>query len=772
VVYSGKVSIRFIVIIVLFASIGMGCKPTRTLTSDQHLLQKNTLTLDSRAVDTKELEGYYRQKPNTRFLMFIKFRLAVYNFSHFGNERKWKNWLERMIGEPPVIFDSIYVNRTNQQFERFLKNEGYYKAQLSNETVLFDKKAWVTYKIKLNEPIVIKKTSFNILDSSIASIVLSDTSDMLLKPGNLFSLGNIEGERDRIVHQMRDSGYYEFNNDYIRIKVDTSNNQANVEVVVNKAVIKNEDKTITEAPHQKYWINKIFFLPDFDPQLTIRNRAVYFSIFDTLYQQGFGFIYPSDPNVKPKVLLKANSIEQGKLYSGTTVENTLNYLNSLRLFRLSSINFYKEPNNDTLINCNIQLTPATYQNFSVNFETTNTQGNFGLGGNFNYQHKNIFKGAEIFSLKFSGAFQRQAKSENYDAFNIIEYGAEAKLETPTFLLPIKLDRYYKTKNPKTYFSISHNFQQRPDYTRVINNASMGYQWKGSENVRHLVSPIDLSSVDVRGTNASFFDSIQANYPYLVNNYKNYFIAGGNYSFIYQNNTYEKGGNYQYFRWNFGLAGNLLHLYNTAIGSADTVKGGYYLVFNRQYAQYALTDVDYRYYYHLNIQNQLIGRVFAGLAFPYGNATAIPFVKQYFGGGAQGIRAWRPKDLGPGTYADSIASQYPNQMADVKFEMNLEYRFSYSKTMKGAFFLDAGNIWSINKDDPRTGAIFKLSEFYKQLALGTGFGLRLDLDFAVFRLDWGIPVRNPKYHGAESWVLFHKPLKFNDVVWNFAIGYPF
>ncbi len=769
---SVKASIRLFLIVALFSSIGMGCKPTRTLTSDQHLLQRNTLMLDSKAIDAKELEGYYRQKPNTRFLMVIKFRLAVYNFSHMGKQSNWKKWLERVIGEPPVIYDSIYVNRTNQQFERFLKNEGYYNARINNKINLFDKKAWVTYNIQLNDPLVIKNISYNVLDSSIIGIIYSDTSNTKLKPGNFFSLGNIDEERNRIVHQMRDSGYYEFNNDYIRIKVDTSNNLANVEVVINKSVVKNEDKSFTEVAHRKYWINKIFFLPDFDPQLTIRNRAVYFSIFDTLYQQGFGFIYPAEPNVKPKVLLKANSIEQGKLFSSTTVENTLNYLNSLRLFRLTNINFYQEPGCDSLINCNIQLTPATYQNFSVNFESTNTQGNFGLGGNFNYQHKNIFKGAEILSLKFSGAFQRQSKSENYDAFNIIEYGAEAKLETPTFILPIKADRYYKSKNPKTYFSISHNFQQRPDYTRVINNASMGYQWKGSENIRHLLTPIDLSSVIISETDDTFFDSIRANYPYLVNNYKDYFIAGNSYSFIYQNNNYIKGRNYQYFRWNFGLAGNLLHLYNTTIGTADTVSGGYYLAFNRQYAQYALTDLDYRYYYHLNIQNQLIGRVFAGLAFPYGNATAIPFVKQYFGGGAQGIRAWRPKDLGPGTYADSITSQYPNQMADIKFEINLEYRFSYSKTMKGAFFLDAGNIWSINRDDPRAGAIFKLNQFYKQLALGSGFGLRLDLDFAVFRLDWGIPVRNPKYHGAESWVLFHKPLEFKDVVWNFAIGYPF
>lgn len=759
----------FLVIILITQS---GCNSTRTLTADQYLLKKNTLTIDSKEVDKRELESYYRQKPNTRFLMFIRFRLGVYNFAHYGKERKWKNWLERFIGEPPVIFDSIYVNRTHQQFERFLQNEGYYNSQISHETQFIDRKVCVSYNIILNKPIRISQLTYEILDSVIAPIILSDTSRNFLKIGNLFSLDNVENERVRISNQLRDSGYYEFSTDFIKIKVDTSQNLARVNVLVNKAIVKNENKVLTESPHKKYWVNKIFFLPDFDPQLTIRNREVYFSIFDTLYQQGFGFIYPAEPNIKPKVLIKANSLESGKLYNKTTTDNTLSYLNSLRLFRLSNISFYKEHDSDSLINCNIQLTPATYQNFSVNFESTNTQGNFGLGGNFNYQHKNIFKGAEILNLKFSGSFQRQTKSESYDAFNIIEYGAEARLETPSFILPIKTDNYYKSKNPKTFFSVSYNFQQRPDYTRVITNANMGYHWKGSERIRHTVSPIDLSSVAISETDDTFFDSIEANYPYLVNNYKDYFIAGGNYSFIFQTGPTGNAKSYQYFRWNFGIAGNMLYALNNFLGVSDTVSGGYFLFLNRQYAQFASTDVDFRYYHQLNIANQLVGRIFAGVALPYGNAEAIPFVKQYFGGGAQGIRAWRPKDLGPGTYADSVANQYPNQMADVKFEMNFEYRFTFSKSWKGAFFVDVGNIWAIDKNDPRAGAIFKLSSFYKQLAVGTGFGLRLDLDFAVFRIDWGLPVRNPKYQGTDGWVLIHQPLLFNDFVWNIAIGYPF
>jgi outer membrane translocation and assembly module TamA len=760
-----------IFIFFITAIISQSCNPTRMLTSDEYLLYSNELKMDSKAIDKNELKAYYRQSPNTKTFMLFRFRLAVYNFSNLGKERKWKNWVERVIGEEPVIFDSIYVTRTNQQFERFLKNRGYYDTQISSKAVLRNKKAKVTYNIILNEPIVINNVTCTIVDSLLTPLFLSDTSHRLLKKGMLFSLDYMEAERNRMVNQLRDSGYFDFNADYMRFKVDTNKHFADVEITVNNPVNKNADNTISEVPHQKYWINKVYFLPNFDPQLSIRDRSSYFSTFDTISYQGFGFIYSGNRTLKPKVLLRNNSIQQGTLYSNSDVNNTLSYINELRLFRLSNANFFKVPTTDSLINCNISLTPATLQNFSVNFETTNTQGNLGVGGYFNYQHKNIFKGAEILNIKFSGSFQRQSKTDDSPPFNIYETGVEAKLETPSFLLPFKNEQFEKSKHPKTFFSASYNIQQRPDYTRQINNINMGYHWKGTETIHHVVSPIDLSSVDVIPVKENFYDSIQKNYPYLVNNYKDYFIAGGNYSLIYQNKSKSRSQDYRYLRWNVGMAGNLLYILNK-LGVNDTVTGGYYEVFNRQYAQYITTDIDHRYYHSFTIQNQFVHRFFAGIAIPYGNAVAIPFVKQYFAGGAQGIRAWRPKDLGPGSYSDSIPTEYPNQMADFKLEMNLEYRFTYSKSWKGAVFLDIGNIWSISKDDTRDKAIFHFNSFYKQLAIGTGFGLRYDLDFAVFRIDWGLPLRDPKYEKAESWVLFHKPLEYTDFVWNIAIGYPF
>ncbi|MGE4289462.1 MAG: BamA/TamA family outer membrane protein [Salinivirgaceae bacterium] len=752
---------------------GQSCKPTRLLSDDEYLLQKNKIKIDKNAIDKKELQSYYRQIPNKRTLVIFKLPLSVYNFSHLGKERKWKTWLARVIGEEPIIYDSLLVQRTALQFERYLKNEAYYNADVTYHTNLKRKKAKVAYLIKLNQPIVINEVAFNVLDSFIEPLVLADTLNSLLKPGELFALSRLEDERMRIANNLRDSGYFDFTVDYIKYEVDTFDFKADINVVVKANFKIGPDKSLQELPHKKYWINKVYFLPDYDPQEAIRSRGSYYNRFDTIQYKDFGFIYPEIQNVRPKVLLKANALEQGGQYSMSQVNNTLFYLNSLRLFRLTNISFKKLSASDSLLNCNIQLTPATYQGFSVNLETTNTEGNFGLGGNFNYQHKNLFRGAEIFNLRFSGAFQRQTESETYDASNIIEYGVEASLETPSFILPFRMKRFYKSKRPKTIFLASYNYQHRPDYTRVINNINMGYRWRGKEYIRHIVSPLDLSLVDVRNPNESFLESIKG--TFLENNYQDYFIAGGSYSLIFQNKPETKGKNYAYFRWNLGGAGNLMNLFHKEFGTRDTVVGGYYEVFDLKYAQYTLTDVDFRYYHHFNILNQLVTRFFAGVAVPYGNAEAIPFVKQYYSGGSEGIRAWRAKDLGPGTYAvpDSLAGiyKYPNQMGDVKFEFNLEYRFGYNKSWRGAVFLDVGNIWSLKEDASRPGSAFDFKKFYRQLAVGSGFGFRYDMDFAVFRLDWGLPIRDPKIAGRDAWI-FNKKLQIKDFVWNFAIGYPF
>ncbi len=756
----------------LFISNIIGCKPTRWVGEDEYLLNQNKIIVeDNSHLDTKEIEGYIRQKPNKKLFFIFRMNLAAYNYAQRGKKKgPVKRWLEKTIGEEPSIYDSLLVHRTVNQFNRYLENNAYYKGNVRTEVNFKGKKVQVNYIIHTSDPLYVESVKYIILDSGIAKNIFADTARAHLHPQATFTLENMQSERNRISDQLRDSGYYYFNNDYVRYIVDTSNYKARVNIEVQKAIQKDSAGVFFRTPHKKYWVNQIYFYPNFRPQEAIKNRQVYFNSLDTLQYGDYTFLYDGKPNVKPKTILKAENLMPGQLYSLTNVKNTSKYLNSLRLFRLNNISFTRQAGSDSLLNCHVQLTPFTYQDYSVSFEMTNTKGNIGIGGSFKYRHKNLFKGAELFQLKLTGSNQFVSKTEDREAFNILEAGAEASLDIPSFLIPFKTENFYKKYNPKTSFSMAANYQLRPDFKRLIYSASMGYKWKASNYVNYNINAIDLSTVKVTDMSTSFENDIKG--TYLENNYKDYFIAGGRYSFIYQDATDTKRRNHTFFRWNFEFAGNLFYSLDKYLLNRDTTgTGGYYSIFGLPYAQFAKTDMDLRYYQPLSQNQSFAYRAYAGVAVPYGNTNAVPFIRQFSAGGADGMRAWQIKDLGPGTY-NAPDSTFPNQMSDIKIEFNMEYRFDIARHFKGAAFVDIGNIWSISEEDERPGAAFDVSKFYRQFAFGTGLGARYDIKFAVIRLDAAVKMRDPSISDASTWILFNRPFKFNHINWNFAIGYPF
>ena len=753
-----------VVAVVLLAS----CNVTRMVPEGEYLLSRNETVVDDPKFDKSELTAYYRQKENRKVFGFYPFFLATYNFAHIGHERKWKNWLARVVGEEPVICDSMLAERTVKQFDIILRNEAYYNSSVSCEVTRKKKKATVTYTVDLGEPTYINSVFFSVRDTVLAPIIFSDTAESKLRVGKKFTLSDLQAERDRIVTQVRSNGYYMFSSDMVKYSVDTSNYLADVEVIVERPVIQNADGYLEKSNARQYRINSVSFFPDYNPQKVLRDRSAYYGNLDTLYRDPFLFLFSDKPKITPRTILKANLLEPGELYDVQKVDQTSRHISSLRIFRQNNISFSPVVGCDTLLDCSVLLTPSTYQNYSVNLEATNTEGNLGVGGNLNYQHRNLFHGAEIFNFRLSGALQRQTETETTDAFNIVEFGAESSLETPSFVLPFRTSNWYKRIEPRTLFSVAYNYQKRPDYTRKITSLLVTYSWKTTEHLRFLISPADLNTVRIPKRTEAFDKRIQG--KYIENSYKDYFIIGSRYSILYQNRNASKQTDFSYFRWNVELAGNLLNLLHKNM-SRDTVSGGYYELVNLQYAQFVRTDVDFRRYHFFSDRDQLVSRIFMGVAIPYGNATAVPFVRQYYSGGADGIRAWNVRDLGPGTYRDT-ASSYPNQTADVKMEFNLEYRYTIIKNFKGAIFADVGNIWALKEDEDRPGAEFNFDKFYTQLAVGTGMGLRLDLNFAVIRLDAGIKVRNPAIEGPDSWVLFHNRFRLKSITWQFGIGYPF
>ncbi len=449
---------------------------------------------------------------------------------------------------------------------------------------------------------------------------------------------------------------------------------------------------------------------------------------------------------------------------------------NLKEYRLVNI-FFSEPDSvwntpdlSSRLDCHIQLTQLSQQSFNVELEGTNTAGNLGGALNLIYTHRNLFHGAEQFSIKLKGAFEAMTQFSS-KLTSTREYGFETSLRLPKFLLPfLKKEEFIKKYSPTTTILAAYDYQNMPLYTRTIANATFGYTWAARNYRTHIVNPVQLNLVKLLSIDSTFQKTILAS-SYLAYSYRNVMILGGNYSFIFNNQKLQKvTRDYWFIRVNAEASGNVLSLVSGL--SRVPKKSGSYNIFGQPFAQYIRSDIDLRYNVILNDISSIVYRGFFGIGVPYGNSVAIPFEKQYFGGGANDIRAWQVRSLGPGSYK-SDATGFINQTADIKLEGNAEYRFKLFWILEGALFLDAGNIWAIREDQSRPGAKFELNKFYNDIAVGTGTGLRFDFKFVTGRVDLGIKLRDPAIMDASKWIFVSQRYNFRDdftVV--FGIGYPF
>ena len=425
---------------------------------------------------------------------------------------------------------------------------------------------------------------------------------------------------------------------------------------------------------------------------------------------------------------------------------------------------------EMMLDCNIQLTLLSQQSYRIELEGTNSAGNLGGALNLIYQHKNLFHGAELFSMKLKGAYE--ALSQNSKLRSIQEYGVETSLKLPKFLVPfLKTEGFIKKYNHSTTLLAAYNYQAMPIFTRTIATATFGYNWKAGNYQEHIINPLQLNIVKLPpgSIDSAFAVRIESS-SYLAYSYKDVMILGGNYSYIFNNQKIKKSRDYWFLRINAEASGNMLALAEKLTGGKKT--DGTYNILGQPFAQYVRTDFDLRYNYILNDVSSIVYRGFAGIGIPYGNSKAIPFEKQYFGGGANGIRAWQVRSLGPGSYKPE-GTTFLNQTADIKLEANAEYRFKLFWILEGALFLDAGNIWAYNNDPSRPGSQFTFNKFYKDIAVGTGTGFRFDFKFVIGRIDLGMKLRDPLLTDGSKWIIMRRKYSFqDDFTWVLAIGYPF
>jgi len=753
------------------------CRTTKFVPQDQYLLNKVKVEVDTKNIDRQELKNYFRQTPNTSILGFWKFHLALYNLS---SRKKNDGWLKR-IGEAPVIYDPFLTRRSDEELKRYMHNKGYYDAEVTDTVYRKKKKAEVVYRITANEPYTISRYKVDVLDDSLQTIVHQDSTLSTVHVGENLDMDKLASERLRMVRTLKDQGYYRMNRNSISYEADTTlgKRQSAVTMLVGEQEIQDSLGNIEYQPHTKFTFRNFYFLTEYEPRKALFGEHLNMDMVpqDTLKVDNYYFIYKKSLRFRPDLLINANHIGDAGYYKVSEVERTYNELSLLRLFKVINIQFEDTGQRDSLghsmLDCIIQLTPSTKQSYSFSLEGTNSSGNLGVAGNLNYQHRNLFKGGEILDVQLRGATERQSYGvkDSVKFFNTLETGIETKLTLPKFLAPIRSNRLFQYSTPKTLFSLAYNYQRRPDYTRTIARASFGYQWKSSEYSTHRINLLDFNLVKMFSYDPEFIASIEN--LYIRSSYTDHSISSFNYIYTYNTQRLQKRTNYKYLRASFETAGNTLYGYSKLANRpqelTDTLAGGQYKFLGTPFAQYVRTDLEYRRGWVLDKYNTVVIRGFGGIAVPYGNSKQVPFERKYFTGGANDIRAWPVRSLGPGTYkADPNA--FPNQTGDVKLEGNIEYRYKMIGMLEGAFFLDVGNIWSLN--DNRPGTEFRLDKFYNELAVGTGTGFRFDFSYVIFRLDVGMKLCDPSRPAGSRWIIGNRPYTTDDFNVTFAIGYPF
>lgn len=752
------------------------CAPTRYVGEGEYLLNRVDVKVGDKRINAADLKRNVRQKPNTRILGAARFHLGLYNLSGRGEEKRFNKWL-RSIGEAPVIYSPFLTGRSKAQLLLYLNNKGYYKASVQDSVWFRKKKAYVEYRIVPGPVMRVADYRFRDLygymnndlsdSTELMQLVLADTAHTVLHQNMPMDIEIMEAERDRITRMLKENGYFNFSKNFIQYYADTSFSHTQDAARLVMGIVGNPQDT---ASFRKYRIGDIRVNFDYEPLLAADGGNPVYT--DTLYSE-FRILYRDRLKIKPKVIIETLQFRPGELYNVKRVANSYSRLQALNLFKFVNIVF-KERQNDggeAVLDCEIQLTPLKRQSYNIFLEGTNNSGNIGVGGNFQYGHRNLFHGAENITFSVWGALKKEQINEN-KFFSTTEIGAEIKLVTPQFWVPVlRLGEFRRNFAPKTSVSFSYSHEATPFYTRQIASAKYGYLWRRADNKwRYNFDLIDLNYVLMQKVDTGFINGLKN--KYVKSAYTDHMILSANLSAVYSDQVLNTKSTYNYFRGNLETSGNFLWALDKVINARYTLDENderYYNALGVRYAQFVKADGEYRFNHYLNKVNTIVYRVFLGCGYPYGNMKALPFEEAYYCGGANGIRAWQARTLGPGSYV--APDRYPNSVGDFKLEANAEYRFKLFWMLEGALFLDAGNIWNINKYEDREGTMLG-SGFYKQIAVGTGVGLRLDANFFLLRFDLGIKMRDPVQPENRRFVLFNEHGGFKRSVFNIAIGYPF
>lgn len=751
------------------------CSATKYVPHDAYLLEKVKINSDSKEVDPADLRLYMRQNPNTKWFNLFKTQLYIYNLSG-RDSTKWMNRFLRRIGDAPVLYSEREAIRTQEELTKAVQNMGYMSATVEKNLRTKGKKAYLSYSVHTGKPYTVRSINWDIRDEKIAELLKQDATKSKLHTGMLMNVAVLDLERDRITNYLSQNGYYRFTKDFITYTADSIKNSYQIDLTLHLHKRRSLDGNETLS-HKQYRIGKVSFIADFDLLNSASVNGI--NISDSLHCKGFPIYFNDKLFLRPKILVDNNRIVQGELYNSHDVQRTYENFGRLGALRYSNVRFAESEKDSTALSTYVLLTKNKLKSVIFEIDGTNTAGDLGAAAAVSFQHRNLFKGSETFQVKFRGAFEAISELQpGYRDNNYQEYGVEANLNIPRFLFPFLSSDYKKRLRATTEFSLQYNYQMRPEFTRTVASGTWSYKWLRKLRTQHKVDLLDVNYLYMPWISEKFTeDYLGDNANYIVEyNYKDRLIVNSSYNFIYNSgrmstNPFERRSLKSSYSIRFGVeaAGNLLYAYSK-LTNRSRGEDGEYALFNIPYAQYLKGDFDFSQTLIIDERNALAYHVGVGLAYPYGNAKLIPFEKRYFSGGANSVRGWSVRDLGPGSFTGD--GNFMNQSGDIKIDASIEYRTKLFWKLQGAAFIDAGNIWTINSYENQPGGQFKFSKFYKEIAVAYGVGLRVDLDFFILRFDGGMKAINPQFEKGRNRYPIANPKFSRDFAFHFAIGYPF
>ena len=763
-------AISLVVVCLLFS-----CSSTKYVPDGSYLLDEVHIQTDSKEVKPSALSLYVRQNPNSKWFSLLKTQLYVYNWSGRDSTR-WINRMLRRLGDAPVIYSEKEAVRTGEEMTKAVRNLGYMGAFVEPMREARKKKMKLTYRVTTGRPYQVRTLRHDIQDERIRTYLEQDSASTLLAEGMTFDVNVLDAERQRITSYLLQKGYYKFNKEYISYTADTVRGTYMVDLTLHLAPYRAYGGDAPQ-PHRQYTINRVSFITDYNV-LEASNLSNSIEVNDSLHYNGFPIYYKDGLYLRPKVLVNNLRIAPGSLFNEHDVQRTYSNFGRLQALKYTNIRFYEVMQADSAkLNAYVLLTKSKHQSVSFEVEGTNSAGDLGAAASVAFQHRNLFRGSESFMIKLRGAYEAISGLQGGQySQDYTEWGAEATINFPRFMFPFLSSDFKRRIRATTEFSVQYNYQMRPEFTRIVASAGWSYKWGlQRQRAQHRIDLLDINYLYMPWIDPAFEELyLKQDHNYILQyNYENRLIVRTGYSYTYNsanqalmNNT--TVGNSYTIRVNFESAGNLLY----AIAKLSRLQQndeGEYTLLNIPFAQYIKGDFDYARNLQIDNRNSLAFHFGAGIAIPYGNASMVPFEKRYFSGGANSVRGWSVRDLGPGTFPGD--NNFMNQSGDIKLDASIEYRTRLFWKFRGAFFVDAGNIWTLRNYKEQPGGQFKLGEFYKQIAVAYGIGLRMDLDFFVLRFDGGMKAVNPAGQGKMRYPVI-RPNFGRDFAFHFAVGYPF